>query len=84
MQQIPKETTLGIWKKAEEIINSRKIARVPWSSGSDWWIVGSRSKDRPHFVSYKGNGKFVCDKDCPMKRFARSCAHSVVAAAEKL
>ena len=74
---IPQPCLQGIWKKAEELLNSPgSITAAPGNSEE----ALSRSGQRPHLVVPCKGGKYKCDPDCANFKSLGICSHSVVVA----
>ena len=77
---IPQLVLESIWKKAFELIAmSNAIASAP---GLDlkWCTVMSYSGKRPHLVSAKKTGQYICDKACGNWNSLSLCSHTVAVA----
>ena len=76
----PVEVLKAIWRKAFELLNeSKSVSHAPGQSESAR-MVKSYSGPRPHLVTRKKSGQYVCDNMCPNWRSLGICAHSVAAA----
>ena len=40
-------------------------------------LVGSKSKQKPHFVTKKANNRYCCDTNYPMWKSAKICSHII-------
>ena len=61
---VPKQVLEGIWKKACDLLSTTNaIAAAPGLDVKTHRVV-SYSGNRPHIVSVKNTGQYVCDKSC--------------------
>ena len=66
----------SMFTKAENLILSKNsICPSPGSSNAK--MVESKSGNRPHFVTVKGNCRYSCDSDCAMWKCAKICSHTI-------
>ena len=77
---IPSPVLDAIWNKASELLrDDGSLCMVPGGNRKDR-IVKSTSSSRPHFVTAKKAGQYVCDGECPNWKSLKICSHSVAAA----
>ena len=76
----PIEVIKAIWRKAYELLQEpNSISSAP-GQGDNARMVRSYSGTRPHLVTRKRSGQYVCDDKCPNWQSLAICAHSVAAA----
>lgn len=69
----------SMFAKAQNLLLSKNsICPSPGSSSAK--MVESKSGNRPHFVTVKGNCKYSCDSDCAMWKCAKICSHTIACA----
>lgn len=78
--RIPLTSLEGIWKKAEDLLNTEGAIVSAPGVGNDAKFVLSYSGRKPHLVVTKKGGSFACDEDCPNWCALGDCAHSVAVA----
>ena len=61
---IPPPCLQGIWKKAEELLNSPGSITAAPGNSEEARMELSRSGQRPHLVVPCKGGKYKCDPDC--------------------
>ena len=77
---IPEMVLESIWRKASELLTSpNAIASAP-GLDSKAHTVMSYSGKRPHLVSAKKTGQYVCDKACGNWNSLNLCSHTVAVA----
>ena len=77
---IPQPCLQGIWKKAEELLNSPGSITAAPGNSEEARMVLSRSGQRPHLVVPCKGGKYKCDPNCANFKSLGICSHSVVVA----
>ena len=76
---IPKTVLDAIWVKACDLLNdTNAMCTVPGRENSKDRMVKSNSGPRPHIVTARKTGQYVCE--CPNWKSLRICSHSVAAA----
>ena len=78
--RIPLSSLECIWKKAEELLNTKGAIVSAPGVGDDATFVLSYSGRKPHLVVTKKGGSFACDQNCPNWYALSVCAHSVAVA----
>ena len=81
---IAQSTLQNIWKKAENLVNSKNhVLTAPWLSDNKARLVKSSSSPHPHIVmTHKSNNRlYCCDDKCAMFKGFSLCSH-VLAVAE--
>lgn len=76
---IPTLVLRQIWSKATDLLMSNQVAMAPGCPTSAR-MVASKSKQKPHFVSFGEDGRFQCDDACPNFHHHFICSHCVAAA----
>ena len=70
----------GIWKKAEELLQSpTSMSPAPGQPESARMVI-SRGGKRPHLVVPSKGGRFKCDSDCINFKSLGICSHSIAVA----
>ena len=77
---IPLVTLLGIWNKAQHLLNDENLITATPGVDRRARAVFSYSSETPHIVRFKGNGQYVCDCNCPQWVSSRICSHTVAVA----
>ena len=75
-------TLRSMWAKAEKIVSTEGILKVPWSKDPMSRMVKSSTSDQPHLVTRnpKNVDLFCCDKSCPMFKGFSVCSHVIASA----
>ena len=73
---IPQPCLQGIWKKAEELLNSQGSITAAPGNSEEARMVLSRSGQRPHLVVPCKGGKYKCDPDCANFKSLGICSHT--------
>ena len=80
---IPLDIRVNVWKNAALLLcKPGLITLAPKMKESDpvSLVVASKSSVRPHIVTTKPSGQFVCESSCPMWVSSKLCSHTVAAA----
>ena len=77
--RVPINSLEGIWNKASELLKTEN-AIVPAPGNPNAKLVLSYKGPRPHLVTQKKDGNFVCDSDCPNWKGLGICAHAIAVA----
>ena len=77
---VPDMVLQSMWKKASELITTpNMIAPAPGLDLKSHTVVSASGK-RPHMVSVKKTGQYVCDKGCGNWNSLSICSHTVAVA----
>ena len=77
---IPIVVLQDMWRKAGRLISDGTAVTPAPGSNPKSKMVLSSSSSVPHFVQYKGNGRFVCDSSCLHWKSSGICSHSIAVA----
>ena len=72
----------GMWKKAENLVQSKDVLKLPWSSDVKFRLVKRSSSDHPHIVKTNSRNlqQYLCNDNCPMYKAFLLCSHVIAAA----
>ena len=78
--QMPKESALGIWSKAEKLLadSDNSVSKYPGGAPSDRFVL-STGGNMPHIVKLH-KVKYICDDRCAHFKSLAICSHTVTAA----